>query len=142
MQTDSIPSTQPKLPPRGPMLVRRSLGALAIVTLIVAAIGFIEGWPHVWAVCVAAGVLMLVDLRLMMLARPIAPRPAASTARRRVIAAIVTGLGLIAIAIAASLLEGWGWRIVGIGSLVAFALMTLIAMPLLAAASHDAAAER
>lgn len=66
-------------------------------------------------------------------------RRSAEVVRRRTVAPILLGLALIALAIAAAFFEGWGWTVVGIASLAAFGLMTLIAMPVLAAASHDAA---
>jgi hypothetical protein len=62
--------------------------------------------------------------------------------RRRTVATVVAGLAFIAVAIAASMFEGWGWQVVGIGSLVALALMILISMPLLAASAHDAVSDR
>jgi hypothetical protein len=139
---DSLDSTQAILLPRRPMLVRRSLGVFAFVALALAVIGFAREWPHVWAICAVAGVLMLIDLRLMLLARPIVPKPADATMRRRTVATVVAGLAFIAVAIAASMFEGWGWQVVGIGSLVALALMILISMPLLAASAHDAVSDR
>lgn len=116
---------------------RRVLGALSIVAIAVAVIGLLSGWPHVWAACLIAGVLMLIDLRLIALNRPKRVPKDPSLVRRRTIAPILLGLALIAIAIAASLFEGWGWRFVGVASLVAFALMTLISLPMLAASAHD-----
>jgi hypothetical protein len=139
---DSLDSTQAILLPRRPMLVRRSLGVFAFVALALAVIGLARGWPHVWAICAVAGVLMLIDLRLMLLARPIVPKPSDTTMRRRTVATVVAGLAFIAVAIAASMFEGWGWQVVGIGSLVALALMILISMPLLAASAHDAVSDR
>jgi hypothetical protein len=124
------------------MLVRRTLGSLALIALVIAAIGLYRGWPYIWAVCAVAGVLMLVDLRLMMLSRPVVPRASDASMRRGTVAAVVVGLAFIAIAIAASMFEGWGWQVVGIGSIVALALMILISMPLLAASAHDATSRR
>lgn len=142
MPTDSLDSTQAILLPRRPMLVRRSLGVFALVALALAVIGLARGWPHVWAISAVAGVLMLIDLCLMLLTRPIVPRPSDTTMRRRTVATVVAGLAFIAVAIAASMFEGWGWQVVGIGSLVALALMILISMPLLAASAHDAVSDR
>lgn len=127
-------------PARRVVPMRRVLAALAIASIAIAVIGFLLHWPHLWVLCGIAGVIMLLDLRLRSIARRHAASPETNDVfvRRRVVAAIVIAMALIAIAVAASFFEAWGWRIVGVGSLVAFALMTLIAMPLLAASAHDA----
>ena len=132
-------SSAPTPPQRTQTFLRRLLGAISILAIAVAVFGFVAGWPHVWVPCAIAGILMLIDLRLLALDRIAAPPRSAEVVRRRTVAPILLGLALIALAIAASLFEGWGWTVVGIASLAAFGLMTLIAMPVLAAASHDAA---
>lgn len=141
MQTASTTESAPTPPQRTQTFLRRLLGAISILAIAVAVFGFVAGWPHVWVPCAIAGILMLIDLRLLALDRIAAPPRSAEVARRTV-APILLGLALIALAIAASLFEGWGWTVVGIASLAAFGLMTLIAMPVLAAASHDAAKAR
>lgn len=122
---------------RAPSLARRMLGVVAIVLIAVAILGFLLGWSHLWAACAVAGVLMLIDARLLAISRRSDRRQAAEGIRRRTLLPILVGMAFIATAIAASLFEGWGWRIVGVAALAAFGLMTLIAMPMLAATAHD-----
>ena len=135
--TPSVPRSAASTSERS--LLRRLLTVLALASITVAVVGLLQGWPNVWVPCAIAGVLMLLDVRLLVLARRGSTAPS-SALRRRVVVAIVVALGLIGVAIAVSVFGDSGWRMVGIASLVAFGLMILITMPVLAAASHDAAA--
>lgn len=111
--TPSVP--RPSVSVHGSPILRRVLMVSALASITVAIVGLLQAWPYVWLPCAIAGVLMLLDVRLMAITRR-APATPASIVRRRVVAAIVVGIALIGLAIAASLFGDSGWRLVGVAA--------------------------
>lgn len=130
-------------PPRSPRRRWPSLALLAVV--VVAAIAFAMEWRWAWLAAVVGGAIVVLDLALRSIERRAISGVdrGASTSRGavRAVVSLVVALGVIAIAVAGSLAQGWGWRTTAVAALASFALMSLITMPLLAATAGDLAEE-
>lgn len=137
-------ATAPHSPASPRLTSARALGLALMLAVFFTAAALLGSWPLAWAPAAVAAVVFAMYGLLLRIER----RAPSSGGERRIIAdeertalrvglVLFLGLACLGVVVAAATFEDSDWRMIGLASLGAFALLAFIGLPFWAAAVSE-----